>query len=142
MKLLLVFIALNASLARASAVKANTSVMCISTDQNAVIRSFAFDLYATGFPMAGVGMFSGIFEADAPGLNCHTTRGHITTSIFNQKLQHHATSDCLDDIEFILNVDTDIYKANEIYGGTLLYRIIMPIENSKYKELSVNCHML
>src|SRR4051812_10284358 len=64
------------SMANAAALVPNTSVSCKAISSEAI--EYKFDLYATGHPMGGVTMFSGMFELN--GLFCKTLRGFVTTT--------------------------------------------------------------
>jgi hypothetical protein len=139
LKSFLVF--LISSVSMAGVVTVDTSVKCRVTDTEAPIQSFNFDLYATGFPMAGVAMFSGMFEADTPGLNSRKTRGHIYTSVLNGNLFHTANSNSLENINYELKVGTDGYKAGEIYTGELTLKIeglLAPSDDTTY---NVSCKL-
>ncbi len=127
--------------ARAALLKPDTSVKCVAKEENSEIKTFSFDLYATGFPMAGIGMFSGMFEAEAPGWNCSLLRGHLYTGFSENHLQHTARSHCLDSYDFVLNVGTSFYKKGEVYAGALLFRKRGPFESVHYQTRSVSCEL-
>lgn len=134
-----VYLFLGLAQAQAGLIESVVSVKCLIKDKSFEIQAFSFDLYATGFPMAGVGMYSGIFEAEAPGLNCHIIRGHIYTATQNGNLLHRADSNCLQNIDYIANVTTSIYESGHSYDGTLSYRTNGPLGSSAYKTASMTC---
>jgi len=130
----------SASMSLALSLKPDTSVKCVAPDASAEVKNFSFDLYATGFPMGGVAMFSGMFEAEAQ-LDCRTLRGHIYTTYVNKHLEQKATSECLDTYEFVLDVPTDLYKVGVTYNSTLSYRQMGPFEPPTYKTVAMNCQL-
>lgn len=126
----------------AAIVKVDTSIKCLVQDQSFEIKTFSFDLYATGFPMAGVGMYSGMFEAEAPGLNCHKLRGHIYSGIKNGNFYYSANSNCLENLEFNVIVMTSFYSSNQSYEGKLEYRELLPLGSSAYRSAPITCHLV
>ncbi len=106
-------------------IQADTSLVC--QQSGARISEFKIDLYATGHPMAGLGMYSGFFEARAEGLDC----GHLlgvadVTRNEAQHLVYHAVSNCLSKVEFELEVPTDFLELHEVYNSQLRYREFGP----------------
>jgi hypothetical protein len=142
-KLIFIIVIAFTSLASSAAiVKVDTSVRCLVQDQTFEIKTFSFDLYATGFPMAGAGMYSGMFEAEAPGINCHKLRGHIYSGIQNGNFYYNANSNCLENLEFNVIVMTSFYSSNQSYEGKLEYREILPLGSSAYRSAPITCHLV
>lgn len=133
--------ALLAPVAQASILKPDASVSCHVKDDGAELTSFSFDLYATGFPMAGARMYSGMFEAEAPGLSCRKVRGHIYSGVDNGNFSYRASSNCLEDRDFRVVVMTSFYEPDRLYDGQLSYRTNGPLGPSAYKTVSISCQL-
>lgn len=126
--------------ATAFAISPVLSVRCDSENQR--ITQFSFDLYATGHPMGGVTMFSGMFEAKSNGLQACGSRsvGPIDTlPSKNGKLNFIARANCLNEEEFYLIVDTEKFRTGDVYSGVLSYRTTEPLGTEPWVTQPVQC---
>jgi hypothetical protein len=126
----------------AFAVEPAVSVSCLADGGN--IESFDFDLYATGHPMGGVTMFTGLFQVKGTGLVCgETSKGHLVTlPPKNGNLNFSGTLNCAQKQEFLLDVNTPLFHRGQIYEGTLAFRSISAFGPGPWTTQIVHCKQL
>lgn len=140
MAVLLMFSAANA-LARSA--DPAVSVQCRGTDQP--IGRFNFDLYATGHPMGGVTMFTGIYEIDdESAANTRVCKsGHIDTL---KPRDHHlifsSKTFCVFEQEIELEVMTDLFHPHVPNDAILRYREILPLGHGEWHQQNLVCEQI
>ncbi|HEX7675829.1 MAG TPA: hypothetical protein VF412_16750 [Bdellovibrio sp.] len=113
--------------------KPAASIHCEASQQSAEITRFDFDLYLTGHPMGGLYSYTGNFEADGSGLQCHPTRGPLRTTLVDvqtKQVGYSATSDCLNKYIYTLKVATLYFDKGQTYSGNLEYQYIGNLGNN------------
>lgn len=120
----------------ANTVKPIVSVACSAPES--LITEFSFDLYATGHPMGGATMFTGMFEIKSEAIACF--RGHLRTMVPKEgKLQFNGNLECASKYEVSLSVNTLHFNEGVPYPSILSYRTILPIGKGKWIEQQIVC---